>query len=157
MSSLKIQNYEFEICNKHPYRINCWGFPWCTFSQRMSLINIFHIYQTRTNYVQLKTTIFYVTFLYYIYLIWPNSYYYLILALNNQMGNCNNSTMANLIMKYGGKPMEITPGCKLTCSQVLTDIVTCGTKTIGNRTLLNVLYFLFRYVVSMCMLTLCNR
>ena len=44
--------------------------------------------------------------------------------------------------------MEITPGCKLTCSKVLTDIVTCGTKTIGNRTLLNVLYFLFRYVLS---------
>ena len=64
------------------------------------------------------------------------------------MGNCNNSTMAHLMMKYGGKPMEITPGCKLTCSKVLTDIVTCGTKTIGNRTLLNVLYFLFRYVLS---------
>ena len=54
--------------------------------------------------------------------------------------------MANLMM-HNGKPMEITPGCKLTCSKVLTDIVTCGTQTIGNRTLLNVLYFLFRYVM----------
>ena len=62
------------------------------------------------------------------------------------MGNCNNSTMANLMMK-NGKPMEITPGCKLTCSKVLTDIVTCGTQTIGDRTLLNVLYFLFRYAL----------
>jgi len=47
--------------------------------------------------------------------------------------------------------MEITPGCKLTCSKVLTDIVTCGTKTIGNRTLLNVLYFLFRMLATMCL------
>ena len=62
-------------------------------------------------------------------------------ALNDE--GCMNRTKASLIMKYNSQPLQLTPGCKLKCSKVFTDVATCLV-TKGDRTLLNVVYFLFR-------------
>ena len=42
------------------------------------------------------------------------------------------------------KILGLMPDCKLTCSKIVSEVATCS-KTIGNRTVLNVTYFLFRF------------
>ena len=57
---------------------------------------------------------------------------------------CTNQTTANLMYLNSSKILGLMPDCKLTCSKIVSEVATCS-KTIGNRTVLNVTYFLFRF------------
>ena len=46
------------------------------------------------------------------------------------------------------KILGLMPDCKLTCSKIVSEVATCS-KTIGNRTVLNVTYFLFRFEANL--------
>lgn len=53
-------------------------------------------------------------------------------------------------MLKNGKPLEMAPGCKLQCNQVITELATCTTIE-GSRALTNSLYFLFRMLATICL------
>ncbi len=62
---------------------------------------------------------------------------------------CPTSANVSLVMK-NGRILELAPNCKLTCTQVKSQLATCTIEQ-GNRMLLNVLYFLFRMLATMCL------
>lgn len=68
---------------------------------------------------------------------------------DNAGDKCQQTRHASMFMS-NGKVFELAPGCQLQCSQILTNIASCS-YTEGNRTLLNVLYFIFRMLATMCL------
>ena len=69
--------------------------------------------------------------------------------ISDPISECQNSAKAQLLLR-SGRSNQLAPGCKLTCSKVASELATCKTVQ-GDRTLTNILYFIFRMLATMCL------